>query len=458
MRAGCAILAARPDQVVVRCPKVLLCIFDRTHRFEFNFLFRSGDMKSGYLEFLCENRRFLAFGFLMALCSSYGQTFFISVFGGEIREEFGLSHGTFGLIYSAATLMSGFCMIWAGRQIDRVDLRLFTAAVCAGLTIASLLTGWTTSVFMLGVAIFALRLSGQGLMSHTAMTAMARYFEQDRGKAISMANLGFPAGQAIFPVIGVALAAAIGWRETWFAMAIFLAIVVTPLLIWLLKGHGERHRHMEIRTARTSADNAPSPKQWSAREVRRDPRFWLMAPGFLGLSFVGTGIVFHQVHLVEFKGWSLAWFAANYSTMAVASVITSIIVGPLMDRISARSMTPYYQIPALFSLLFLAGSDALWVIPVYMVLYGVSVGTSRVVISALWAEWYGVRHLGAIRALVAAMMVMASAASPVLFGWLIDQGITIDTIILLSAVYTAISIVLILIAGRIKGDPLETPC
>jgi MFS family permease len=412
-------------------------------------------MKSAYLGFLHENRRFLFFGFLMALCSSYGQTFFISVFGGEIREEFGLSHGTFGLIYSAATLLSGVCMIWAGRQIDRIDLRRFTAAVCAGLMVASLLTGWANSAFMLGVAIFALRLSGQGLMSHTGMTAMARYFEQDRGKAISIANLGYPAGQAIFPVIGVALAAAIGWRQTWFVLAFILATIVMPLLLWLLKGHGERHRHMEIRSARNSSDNGPSQKQWSSRGVRRDPRFWLMAPGFLGISFVGTGVIFHQVHLVEFKGWSLAWFAANYSTMAVASVVTSLIVGPLVDRTSALRMTPYYQIPALLSLLFLAGSDALWVVPVYMVLNGISFGMSRVVISALWAEWYGVRHLGAIRALVAAMMVMASAASPVLFGWLIDRGVTMDMILFLSAGYTAISIALILIAGRIKGQPID---
>jgi len=173
-----------------------------------------------------------------------------------------------------------------------------------------------------------------------------------------------------------------------------------------------------------------------------------MAPGFLGLSFVGTGIIFHQVHLVDFKGWSLAWFAANYSVMAAASVVTSLFVGPLMDRTSAVRMTPYYQIPALVAVLFLAGGDALWVIPVYMVLYGISIGVTRVVISALWAEWYGVRHLGAIRALVAAMMVMASAASPVLFGWMIDRGITINAILFMSAAYTALSIVLIVIAVR----------
>lgn len=410
-------------------------------------------MTTRYLDFVADNRRFLAYGFLMALGSSYGQTFFVSVFGGEIRAEFGLTHGTFGLIYSAATLVSGFCMIWAGKQIDQIDLRTFTIAVCAGLTIASLLTGWTTSAAMLGVTIFALRLSGQGLMSHTAMTAMARYFDRDRGKAISLANLGFPAGQALFPVIGVAMAAAIGWRETWFVLALVMAVGVTPLLLWLLKGHGDRHDTLIAQiaeTERTSADTASGPRQWSARDVRRDARFWLMAPAVLGLSFVGTGVVFHQVHLVDVKGWSLGWFAASYTVMAAASVATAMVAGPLLDRVSADRMTPSYQIPALLSLLFLAASDGLWVVPVYMVLYGVSVGLARVVISALWAEWYGVRHLGAIRALVAAMMVMASAASPVLFGGLIDVGITMDAILYGSAVYTAVSIALIYVARRVE--------
>ena len=126
------------------------------------------------------------------------------------------------------------------------------------------------------------------------------------------------------------------------------------------------------------------------------------------------------------------------------------VAGSLLDRVSADRMTPSYQIPALLSLLFLAASDGLWVVPVYMVLYGVSVGLARVVISALWAEWYGVRHLGAIRALVAAMMVMASAASPVLFGWLIDVGITMNAILYGSAVYTAVSIALIYVARRVE--------
>ena len=411
-------------------------------------------MKSNYFSFVLKNRRFLGFGFLLALCSSYGQTYFISVFGGEIRATFDLTHGTFGLVYSIATLMSGLCMIWIGSLIDRVDLRVFTFLICVGLTVASVLTGWTSSVVMLGVAIFALRLSGQGLMSHASMTAMARYFENHRGKALSIANLGFPVGQAVFPVMGVALTAAIGWRQTWFVLAVLLISLLMPLLMWLLKDHDKRHKNMLSRTRAQSSD----PEhlliyQWNSHQVRRDLRFWLMAPSVLGLSLIGTGIVFHQVHLVETKGWSLSWFAANYTGMALSSVVTALISGPLVDRKSAVRLTPYYQVPAILSLVFLASGTGLWIVPVYMVLFGISVGMSRVVVGALWAEWYGVRHLGSIRALVAAMMVMASAASPVLFGWMIDRGVTIDTILFLSTAYTGASIVLTLFAVRITAKP-----
>jgi sugar phosphate permease len=411
-------------------------------------------MKSNYFGFLAENHRFLAFGFLMAICSSYGQTFFISVFGGEIRAEFGLTHGAFGLIYSIATLVSGFCMIWAGSQIDRLDLRNFSFIICIGLAAASVLTGWTNSALMLGIAIFALRLFGQGLMSHAALTAMARYFDRDRGKAISIANLGFPTGQAIFPVIGVLLAGFIGWRNTWFVLASVLAALLTPMLLWLLKGHGERHTDM---LARSETDNRngdrPAQRQWTSRQVRRDPRFWLVIPATLSLSFIGTGIIFHQVYLVEYKGWSLAWFAANYTSLAVTSVMTTLVIGPMVDRVSAQRLMPYYLMPSIISLTVLASGTGLWLVTAFMLFQGVSFGMSRVVLGALWAEWYGVRHLGAIRALVAALMVIASAASPVLFGWMIDHGITIDAILMMSTAYLVVSIAMIVIAGRLKTEP-----
>jgi MFS family permease len=232
-----------------------------------------------YLDFLAANRRFLAFGFAMAFFSAFGQTFFIAVFSGELRAEFGLTHGEFGSLYSAATVVSGMVLIWAGRQIDRFPLRLFSGLVCGLLMIACLSMAWAPSLAVLGLAIFVSRLAGQGLMSHTALTSMARHFDRDRGKAVSIANLGFPGGQAVFPIVAVSVIAAIGWRGTWIAAAALVAIGVVPLTQWLLRGRASRNGRHEGTAAAARASSASAGaagRQWTRADVLRDRRFYLL--------------------------------------------------------------------------------------------------------------------------------------------------------------------------------------
>ena len=116
---------------------------------------------SNYIRFAVDNRRFLAFGFLVALSSSFGQTFFIGVFGPGLREEFGLTHGDWGLVYMAGTLASALVLPWSGRLIDRIDLRVFSAAVFIGLAAACFVMATTGHVAVLVLAIFLLRQFGQ---------------------------------------------------------------------------------------------------------------------------------------------------------------------------------------------------------------------------------------------------------------------------------------------------------
>ena len=72
----------------------------------------------GFLSFLRANARLAAFGFALCMLSSAGQTYFISLFGGEVRAEFGLSHGGFGTVYMAGTLASAATLIMLGRVVD----------------------------------------------------------------------------------------------------------------------------------------------------------------------------------------------------------------------------------------------------------------------------------------------------------------------------------------------------
>lgn len=407
----------------------------------------------GYIEFIRRHWRFLCFGFVLAFFSSFGQTFFVALFSAEIRTAFALSHGGFGFIYSVSTLAAGVCLIWLGGRLDDIDLRLYAMAVTAGLIAACLAVGAVSSVAMLYLAIFALRLVGQGLMSHTAQTTMSRYFDADRGKALSVSALGFPAGQALFPVIVVAMIASLGWRETWLAFGAVIALVLAPAVLWLLKGHGARHRALMARVSAgqgvpEGAGETASPRQWSRAEVVRDVRFYLVMPAILGPGFLMTGVLFHQVHLVETKGWSLAWFAACFFAYGAIYLAAGLFAGPACDKGGATRLLPYYLIPLAAGLLVLAVFDHPAAALAFLSLSGFTNGVSRTIAGTMWAETYGVSHLGAIRALVAAIQVFGTAIAPVGMGWMLDAGVTMEAIALMGVLYIAVATALTLVRMR----------
>ncbi len=362
------------------------------------------------------------------MVSSFGHTYFIGLFGAEIRAEFGLTHGSFGSIYSLATLGSGVAVIWLGRKIDDVDLRLYTALVCAGLMAACFFLALAPGVVFLTLALFALRLSGPGLTVHAATTSMARYFGGQRGKASAIASLGQTMGEATLPLITVALIAAIGWRLTWGVLGTVGALVIVPAVLWTLKGHGERHRRLLADPPAEAARGGPSGRQYSRREVLRDPRFYLILPATMAHLVILSGLFFHQVHLADSKGWSLAWLATCFLGYAVAKVASTLVSGQLVDRLGALRVLPYYMAPTGLAMLALALFDHPATALFYMMAMGTSTGAWITISGALWAEIYGIAHLGAVRALVQALMLISVALAPAAMGWLIDRGISMETI------------------------------
>lgn len=399
-----------------------------------------------YLSFIRSSPRFLAFGFLIAAFSSFGQTFFIGLFGAELRAAFELSHGGFGMLYSIATVASAVTMVWVGRLIDRFDLRHFASAACLGMVAACFVMGGAATIVVLGVAIYLLRLTGQGLMSHIAVTAMARYFDTSRGKAISLAAMGHPAGEAVLPVVTVVVIALLGWRDTWFVLGLFLGVVLLPLALYLLKGHARRHSsYVAAQAAREASSEGGD---WTLAEVVRDPRFAMIVPGLLGPAFITTGVFFHQAHLVETKGWSMTWWAGTFVAYAVSTVAASFMAGPVVDRLGALRVLPFYLLPLGVALLFLAGIDAPWAALVFMVVAAITTGAGHPITGAMWAEAYGVKHLGAIRSLHHALMVLGTALSPAAMGILIDAGMSMETIALLCVVWVVAGIALMGVSSR----------
>ncbi|MDH3228866.1 MAG: MFS transporter [Alphaproteobacteria bacterium] len=383
------------------------------------------------LSFLRAHGRLIGFGFFMYFCSSAGQTFYISLFGGELRAAFDLSHGGFGTIYAAATFASAATLVWAGRLIDRVPLPFFAAAVMAGLAGVSLLMGAVWSAGALTAALFGLRLFGQGLAGHTAGTAMARYFDAERGRALGIAVLGLPAGKFVLPALVVAGLAVTGWREVW-AISGFALLALAPLVFVLLKGHGARDDALRARRAKAASEGAADSTLGVAL---RDPGLWLRLPALLAPPAIFTGLVFHQVHLADSKGWSLTLIAGSFTVFAVASVAATVLSGPLVDRLSARRLVPLFLAPIALSCLALALGDAPVAAPVFLALLGLGTGISFVLSGTLWPELYGTAHLGAIKSFVGAAMVFSTGLAPAVMGVLFDRGISVESVAAACALY-----------------------
>lgn len=398
------------------------------------------------LSFLRDHGRLLGFGVLMTFCSSVGQTFFISLFSGEIRATFALSDGDFGSLYSLGTLASAAVLLWAGRLIDRLSLPLFAAGVLALLGSTCLLMGAAWDAAVLVLALFGLRLFGQGLASHSAVVAMGRYFEAQRGRALSIATLGHTLGEATLPAVVVAALALADWQMLWRGAGLLLFALV-PLALLLLKG--QRARDESFRLQRAAAAGTPGTVvDRTLGFALRDRGLWLRLPALLASPFVGTGLIFHQVHLAATKGWPLGLMAGAFTAFAACSLATLLSAGPVVDRLGARRLVPLFLAPLALGCLALAAGDAPVVAGLFMGLLGVTTGASAVLLGALWAELYGVAHLGAIRAFAQSAMVFSTGLAPGLMGLLIDHGIAMETIAIGSALYCLAASTLAFTAGQ----------
>ena len=410
---------------------------------------------------LKNHTRFVLFGLITAFASSFGQTYFIGIFGHAIQQDFAMSHTQWGGIYMAGTLLSALLLPITGKLIDQVTLQRYTFFVVLCLAFACWFITQVHSLAWLVVGVFLLRQSGQGLMSHMAYTSMGRYFDQQRGKATAMAAMGFAAGEAVLPLIAVMAIAAVGWRWSYAGVALIVLVLILPTSLWLLRGHHGRHQDYEQKLKQSEevslsqqafptqvVENPTSVKSWRRRDVLKDYRFYLILPGVSATSVVSTALFFHHLNLADEKGWSHTFMTGNYLLYSFIVTVMAVIAGQLIDRFSALALMPFTLLPIAAALLMINLVDSYWVIWPYMVLLGIGSGLSQTAQAALWPECYGVRYLGSIKSLFWTVVVFASALGPVWLGYLVDLGYSFQQSVLTMVVYLLLSTGLMIIGLR----------
>jgi len=390
----------------------------------------------------------ILFGFIFTFFSSFGQSYFLGLFNSSIREALSITHGQFGSIYASATLCSSLLLIWVGKKIDDVNIFKFAFFVIILLSFACFFFSKISSVFLLFIAIFLMRFSGQGMMSHTASTTISRYFTKTRGRALSISWFGLSSAEFIMPVLMVYLLTIIDWQNLWVIFSLTVLIVLPIASFFLIK-----NLNLDSREASDEDKKDVKIKQWKRREVIKDYRFYIISSNMLAMPWIFTGFAVFQSFVQSSKGWGPYVIAQSFMSYSVLSVLTLFLSGYLIDKFTSRKLLIYMNIPLLLSVIVLFFFDTPFTAFIFLGLVGISNGFANILGSSTWAELYGVKYLGSIKALTTALMVFATAFGTALFGFLIDIGFTVEGIAVVSGTYIFISLILLFLV-RNKLNPV----
>ena len=375
----------------------------------------------------------LSLGLFLIFSSSVGQTFFISLFSGEIRNAFNLSHGMFGILYSVATLTSAILFFWLGKLTDQLNLTVLGLITLGILSGFSFLLSSAETLLILFLSLLGLRLFGQSMISHIAVTAMARWFSKKRGRALSIALMGHPIGEALLPSLITFFLFQFTWREIWVGIGTCIIIVFLPLVYWL--GRYLKSNNHDSSNIGLTKSNKKLIVSWNRSQVLKDLRFYKVLPGLLASPFIVTGVFFHQIHLIETKSWSITLLASSYPFFALSVIGVTFGAGWIIDRFSTVHLLRFFLLPLAFGLLLIVATDKAFAIPIFMILMGASAGSATIIISTLWVELYGINYLGSIRSMFFSMVVLATSISPALIGLLLDTGVTLEIQFIIFAIY-----------------------
>ena len=387
------------------------------------------------------NKKVIIFGFIFTFFSSFGQSFFLGLFNAPIRNELDITHGQFGTIYASATICSSLLLIWVGKKIDDYRILNYSFFVITLLFFSSLAFSFINSVYLLAFGIFLMRLSGQGLMSHASTTTISRFFEKSRGKALSTVWFGLSTAEFILPVLVTYFFVIYSWRTVWQGIAILIILFLPFVILNTIKS---------INLDSREADNSPNLKKikiksWRRRDVIKDYRFYIVSLNLLAMPWMATGIFVYQSFITDSKMWGIYTIPKAFMIYSITSIITLFSSGYLVDKFTSRKLIPIMNIPLLLAMIVLFYNQHEIYAYVFLGLVGVSNGFGNILGSSTWAEIYGVKYIGSIKALTTAFMVFATAFGTAVFGILIDRGFTIENIAFICCVYIVASLTLLIL-------------
>ena len=390
----------------------------------------------------------LGVGALGMFASGPAQSHTFSVFISPISADLGLSLTAVSTAYAGATLVASLGLPFMGRLVGRFGCRRMTLWIAAVFGCCQIAFGHVANVVMLAIGFAALRFLGQGSLMLNCSNLVAQWFGRRRGLTLALMLLGFSLSMSLHPAVAQWLIDHVGWREAWLWMGIATWVLLLPAVSLLLQNQpedlgllpdGGPGEGSEVDGAAASTANANV--GLTLKEAMRTSAFWIIAVSLGSFSLLVTAMFFHQVLILGHQGLSPQFASQIFTISAATMVVTTPVVGRLLDRFPTQPVLAATMVIMGFALIALASVSGTTSAIAYSLIFGVANGASQAHTNFVWPRFFGRKHLASIFGVAHMVTVVGASIGPLPFGIAYDlYGSYTSTLIATAALPAACAV------------------
>lgn len=385
---------------------------------------------------------------IAAFFSSPGQTYSISAFIDSYIVEFGYSRTVISSVYSIATIISGFLLVFIGKAVDKLGQHFMLMVVGFMLSIACFFNSFNANIPMIFFGFFMLRYFGQGSLTLIPGSLVPQWFEKRRALALSLLTLGTILGNMLIPRFNVYLISTYSWNFTWRVWGVLLLVLFIPLM-WLFIINKPEDIHLLPDNVKVKSQkeldkelDLMSKSSFTLQEAIRTKEFWFIGVISMIIPMISTGMMFHFYSIMLEKGINTESTAIVIGFMALPGLIMPLIAGTIIDKYRSRHIIFIALSCILLDMVFFQVVNSLFAAGAFLLIYGFFSNVYSVTLNVIWVKYFGRQYLGSIRGAATVFIVVGSAFGTVPFGMSFDRTGSYSLAFILMAVLTALGMAL----------------
>ena len=349
-----------------------------------------------------------------------------------MSDEFGWSRAQVSFAASLGTLLGGFSQPLFGWMFDRIGGRRLILWGLAGFGLSNVLLMFTNGIiYLILVYGVLMALAGSAGTFNTGVALVSKWFHRRRATAIALVSAGGSLSGMVFVPFVAFLIPVIEWRETWLVLGLITLCLALPVAFLILRDDPSSADESGADGGGERADGGENPpdvergplvaRRW--QDALASAPFWQIAGGYFVCGVTTAMISTHFVPYAVEEGFTAGQGAFAFSLLSGLNVIGVMGAGMLGDRLGRKNIlcAVYLTRAAAFAILLTA--PGLWGLFGFAVVSGFSWFGTVPLTTALTAEVYGLRHIGALSGLVYLAHAVGGALAVQLAGTLKDvQG------------------------------------